>query len=324
MTKLTGVFAPVVTPFQRDLSADAERLIGHCRWLVARGAGLAVFGTTSEGNSLSVDEKIELLDRLVDAGIDPSRLVPGTGSCALPDTVRLTEHAVTIGCPGVLMLPPFYYKAVGDDGLFRSFAEVIERVGDARLRMLLYHIPPVSHVPVTVGLIERLLHAYPDATAGIKDSSGDWENTKSYLDAFASSGFAVFPGSETFLLRAMRHGGAGCISATANVNPEAIVQLFRTWKGEDADVQQDGLDLVRGIFARYPLIPALKHAIAHFTRDDGWDVVRPPLSTLSAPERMALIGELDSAGFSLAFSWPANGPPLAAHRCSALEHDRRK
>ena len=135
-----------------------------------------------------------------------------------------------LGCGGVLMLPPFYYKGVSDDGLFRSFAEVIERVGDARLRVYVYHIPPVAQVPITLGLVERLLKAYPTQIAGMKDSGGDWSNTKAFLDAFAKSGFDVFAGSETFLLQNMRNGGAGCISATANVHPGPIARLFDTWR----------------------------------------------------------------------------------------------
>jgi 4-hydroxy-tetrahydrodipicolinate synthase len=217
--RIQGVLSPVVTPFRSDLSPDAERFVRHCRWLLSQNVGLAAFGTNSEANSLSADERIELLDHLVAAGLDTSRMMPGTGCCALPETVRLTAHALKVGCAGVLMLPPFYYKGVSDDGLFRSFAEVIERVGDRRLRVYLYHIPPVAQVPITLGLIERLLKAYPDSVAGIKDSSGDWGNTKAVLDAFAASGFDVFPGSETFLLASMRAGAVGCISATANIIP---------------------------------------------------------------------------------------------------------
>ena len=249
--RIQGVLSPVVTPFRSDLSPDAERFVRHCRWLLSQNVGLAAFGTNSEANSLSADERIELLDHLVAAGLDTSRMMPGTGCCALPETVRLTAHAMKVGCAGVLMLPPFYYKGVSDDGLFRSFAEVIERVGDRRLRVYLYHIPPVAQVPITLGLIERLLKAYPDNVAGIKDSSGDWANTKAVLDAFAASGFDVFPGSETFLLASMRAGAVGCISATANINPGPIARLHATWQAADADRQQQRLDEIRTIMQSY-------------------------------------------------------------------------
>src|SRR5262249_37022285 len=297
--RIRGVLSPVVTPFKSDLSPDAAAFSRPCRWLLSQDVGLAACGTNSEANSLSADERIDLLDRLVEAGLDPGRMMPGTGCCALTDTVRLTAHAMKVGCAGVLMLPPFYYKGVSDEGLFRSFAEVIERVGDRRLRVYLYHIPPVAQVPITLNLIERLLKAYPDNVAGIKDSSGDWKNTKAVLDAFSASGFDVFPGSETFLLAGMRHGGVGCISATANVNPGPIARLCATWHAADADEQQKGLDDVRGIMQGYVMIPALKAAIAHYGGDAGWAAVRPPLVDLSPADAAAMVAKLDATGFAM-------------------------
>jgi len=297
--RITGVLSPVVTPFKADLSPDPERFVKQCRWLLSQDVGLAVFGTNSEANSLSTDEKVDLLDRLVGAGVDPARMMPGTGCCALTDSVRLTAHAMKLGCGGALMLPPFYYKGVSDDGLFRNFAEIIERVGDRRLRIYLYHIPPVSQVAITLPLIERLLKAYPGIVAGAKDSSGDWNNTKAYIDNFAGQGFDVFPGSETFLLQGMRAGGLGCISATANVNPGAIARLFATWQAADADKQQERLNEIRGIFARNPMIPALKAAIAHYGGDAAWATVRPPLVELTQEQKASLAADLDKAGFAM-------------------------
>ena len=297
--RIRGVLSPVVTPFKADLSPDPDRFVRQCRWLLSQNVGLAVFGTNSEANSLSVEEKIELLDRLVAAGLDPARMMPGTGHCALTDSVRMTAHAMKLGCGGVLMLPPFYYKGVSDDGLFRSFAEVIERVGEARLRVYVYHIPPVSQVPITLGLVERLLKAYPVQTAGMKDSGGDWKNTQAFLDAFAKSGFDVFAGSETFLLQNMRNRGAGCISATANVNPGPIARLFDTWQNADADAQQARLDEIRGTFAKFPMIPALKAAIAHYGGETSWATVRPPLVELTPEQSNALVTELDQRKFTM-------------------------
>src|ERR1700720_695483 len=221
MTKrIRGVLAPVVTPFRADLSPDRERFIAHCKWLLSRNCGLAVFGTTSEANSLAAEERSTLLDALVAAGVDTSRMMPGAGCCSITETVKLTSQAVKHGCAGVLMLPPFYYKDVSEEGLYRYFSEVVQRVGDTRLRIYLYHIPPVAVVGITAGLVERLLKSYPNAIAGMKDSSGDWNNTRIFLEAFAVragravSGFDVFVGSESFLLAGMRNGGVGTISAT--------------------------------------------------------------------------------------------------------------
>jgi 4-hydroxy-tetrahydrodipicolinate synthase len=297
--RIQGVLSPVVTPFKADLSPDPERFIRHCRWLLSQNVGLAAFGTNSEANSLSADERIDLLDGIIAAGLDPGRMMPGTGCCALTDTVRLTAHAMKVGCAGVLMLPPFYYKGVSDEGLFRSFAEVIERVGDRRLRVYLYHIPPVAQVPITLTLIERLLKAYPDAVAGIKDSGGDWANTKAVLDAFGRSGFDVFPGSETFLLAAMRAGAVGCISATANVNPGPIARLHATWRAPDADQQQRRLDEIRGVMQGYVMIPALKAALAHWSGDPAWGTVRPPLVGLTADQSADLVTKLEAARFEM-------------------------
>jgi 4-hydroxy-tetrahydrodipicolinate synthase len=295
--KMSGVLSPVVTPFKADLSPDAGRLVRQCRWLLSQDCGLAVFGTNSEGNSLAVEEKIELVDALVDAGLDTGRMMPGTGACAIPDAVRLTAHAVKRGCAGVLMLPPFYYKGVSDEGLYRAYSEVIERVGDARLRIYLYHIPPVAQVPVTLTLIERLLKDYPDSVVGIKDSSGDWDNTAAMLKQFPD--FAVFAGSETFLLANMRGGGAGCISATANINPAAIHALYADWQAAEADAMQAKLDDLRGAVQKFPMIPALKAAIAHYSGDAGWARVRPPLVELTADQKAGLVAELERRGFAM-------------------------
>jgi 4-hydroxy-tetrahydrodipicolinate synthase len=305
--RIRGVLAPVVTPFKADLSPDRQRFIRHCRWLLSQNCGLAVFGTNSEANSMAAEERFALLDALVAAGIDPSRMMPGTGCCSITETVELTAHAVKHGCAGVLMLPPFYYKNVTEEGLYRYFSEVVQRVGDTRLKIYLYHIPPVAIVGVTPKLVERLLKDYPNAIAGMKDSSGDWNNTKTFLDAFAVragravSGFDVFVGSESFLLANMRNGGVGTISATANVNPASIHKLYREWNtADDADQQQSKLDVVREVFSnsKFPsMIAALKEAIAIYRNDPKWTRVRPPLVELTTEQAESLATDLKAIGF---------------------------
>jgi 4-hydroxy-tetrahydrodipicolinate synthase len=327
--RIRGVLAPVVTPFKADLAPDSQRFIAHCKWLLSQNCGLAVFGTNSEANSLSVEERAMLLDELVAAGIDPSRMMPGTGCCSIMETVKLTKQAVGNGCAGVLMLPPFYYKDVGEEGLYRYFSEVVQRVGDARLKIYLYHIPPVAVLGITTGLVERLLAAYPNAIAGMKDSSGDWNNTKTFLKAFAETArpvedspwrapiaraartFDVFVGSESFLLANMRNGGVGTISATANVNPAAIYELYKEWNttddtdyphtgGQAADQQQSKLNVVREVFGsrKFPsMIAALKQAIAIYADDPAWRTVRPPLVELTPEQAKTLAAELKAIGF---------------------------
>jgi len=306
--RIRGVLAPVVTPFKADLSPDCERFIRHCQWLLSQNCGLAVFGTNSEANSMSSAERMKLLDTLVAAGVDRSRMMPGTGCCSLTETVELTAHAVKHGCAGVLMLPPFYYKAVSEEGLYRYFSEVVQRVADTRLKIYLYHIPPVAIVGITPKLVERLLKAYPNTIAGMKDSSGDWNNTKTFLDAFAKNGFDVFVGSESFLLANMRNGGVGTISATANVNPAAIHELYACAVASavsadlDLEEQQLKLNVVRDVFSssRFPsMIAALKQAIAIYRNDPKWASVRPPLVELATEQTESLAAELKAIGFAM-------------------------
>jgi 4-hydroxy-tetrahydrodipicolinate synthase len=298
--RIEGVLAPVITPFKKDYSPDAERFVRHCRWLLKSGcAGLAVFGTNSEANSLSVSEKRHLLEKLVEGGVPASALMPGTGHCALSDSIEMTRAAVELGCAGVLMLPPSYYKGVSDEGLYRNFAEVIERVGDERLAVYLYHIPPVSQVAITLGLIERLLSKYPGIVAGVKDSSGDWANTKAMLEQFAKGGFDVFAGSETFLLDNMRNGGKGCITATGNINPGPIANVYRNWRSAEADKLQAGITATRKVVQKQPMIAALKSAVAHFGNDPVWKTCRPPLVELSSAQEEELIRDLKAVGFTM-------------------------
>lgn len=261
---------------------------------------------------MSSAERMALLDALVAAGVDPVRMMPGTGCCSISETVELTAHAVNHGCAGVLMLPPFYYKNVDDEGLYAYFSEVVQRVGDARLRIYLYHIPPVAVVGITPKLVERLLQAYPTVIAGMKDSSGDWNNTRMFLDLFSSAcaarTFDVFVGSESFLLANMRHGGMGTISATANVNPAAIDELYQKGLGTSVSTRtelealQGRLNVVREVFAQksWPsMIGALKQTIASYRNDPEWARVRPPLVAFTTEQARKLAAELEKIEFSI-------------------------
>lgn len=299
----SGVISPVVTPFGEDGAPDLDRFVEHCEWLLAEGCtGLAPFGTTSEGNSIGIDEKMELLEELVDAEVDPKKLMPGTGSCSVADAIILTEHAVDMGCGGVLMLPPFYYKNPSEEGLFRFFAEVIEEVADDALRIYLYHIPPVAQVGFSVPLIQRLVKEFPKTVVGLKDSSGDWSNTKAILEACGPE-FEVFPGSEVFLLDGLRNGAVGCISATANVSARQIRNVFDNWHGPDADKLQGEITALRKAIQAFPMIPVLKALIAHYREDPAWSEVRPPFTELPPEEVAKAVKTLaDAHGFKLDFA----------------------
>jgi 4-hydroxy-tetrahydrodipicolinate synthase len=294
-----GVISPLLTPYGDDGAPDAARYVAHAKWLLNDGCtGLAPFGTTGEANSLGLAERMSMLDALIDGGIDPKILMAGTGLCALSDTVTVSRHAMERGCGGVMMLPPFYYKAVSDDGLFAYYSEVIERIGDERLKIYLYHIPPVSQIGLSVDLVGRLIKAYPDTVVGLKDSSGDWDNTKALLDAYPD--FTIFPGSEIFLLKGMRNGAAGCITATGNVNARMIRGVYDNWQGAEADALQEEITNLRKTIQTRPMIPMLKAIVAHFNNDPGWLNIRAPFLQLDANEAQAGIDELtEQYGFEL-------------------------
>lgn len=292
------VFAPALTPFHADQRINRPAFVAFCRWLLAQGAGLAVFGTNSEANSLALDEKRMLLDDLAEAGVPGDALLPGVGLCALPETIALAQQAVAQGCAGVLALPPFYFKPASEDGLFDAYARIIEGVASPALRLYLYHIPQFTGVPITLGLIERLRKAYPHTVVGIKDSSGDWANTESLLREFP--GFEVFPASESLLPQALPLGAAGCISATANVQAGAIAAALRAFGTPGFDAAAAALPPVRQVFQGHPMIPALKHVVARHFGDDGWRHVRPPLRAAEPAWSAVLDAQLAATGFRLA------------------------
>ena len=294
----SGVLVPALTPFLADQRPNAETFVRHCKWLVQQGVhGLAIFGTTGEANSLSVEERMTLLDTLIENGIAVEQLLPGTGVCTLTDSVRLTQHATNHGCSGVLMLPPFYYKGVSDEGLFAFYSHVIDEVGDTRLRIYLYHIPPVSQVAISLNLIERLVKNYPTTVVGLKDSGGDWQYTLEILKNFPQ--LSVFPGSELFLLDGLRHGAAGCITATANVNPASIRLVFERRDETDADELQGKISQIRKAVQAYPMIPALKTIVADFYGESEWRRVRPPLTQLTDQQQHELMNTLRELDFGM-------------------------
>src|SRR5919106_1957912 len=298
--KLSGIWSPVLTPVDADLNPHPGRFVAHARWLLDNGChGLVIFGTTGEANSFSVDERVALLDAVVSAGLPRERLLVGTGCCALTDTVRLTRHALSLGIGGVLALPPFYYKDNTDEAMFNSFDEVIQRVGSSGFQLYLYHFPRLSGVPITPGLLERLLAAYPDTVAGVKDSSGDWANTRMMLERFPE--IAIMPGAESYLLAALEAGASGCISASCNVNAQAIRKLYDDFKAARPGLpeQQEALSAVRKVLQLRPMIPVMKHLLADALREPDWRNVRPPLLPLPDVEATALGSELRALGWSV-------------------------
>jgi 4-hydroxy-tetrahydrodipicolinate synthase len=294
---LGGLWVPTSTPFASDGSVSRALFVQHCRTLLDEGAdGLAILGTTSEANSLSVAERADQLEHLLDHGISPSRLMPGTGACSIEDAVLLTRAATKARCVGVLLLPPFYYKGVSDDGLFAFFSELIERVGEKGLRLYLYHIPPFAQVGFSLALIERLLKRYPKTIAGLKDSSGDFSNTLAVIKNFPE--LRVFPGSEASLLDGLRAGGAGCITATGNINARAIKEVHLRWLQPEADDLQAAITRRRKLVEAYPLISAVKEVLAARYADASWSRVRAPLLPLESTRARQLMEQLTQDGYA--------------------------
>ena len=279
---IKGLIAPVLTPFANDMSVDQGLYNALASRLLEQGcSGLAPFGTTGEALSVSTQERMNALESLVKTGIDASVIIPGTGLCNLPETITLSQHAIGLGCKGVMTLPPFYFKGVSDDGLFSYYEQLIEEINHPDLKIYLYHIPQVSGVGLSIELVSRLRNAYRDVIVGIKDSSGVWDNTRDLLNI---DGLIVYPGAELPVIDAIRLGAPGCISATANLNPTDIarvIALCHSGKWEEAEFLHETVKKVRVLFQDYAPIPAQKALMALITKDDKWHNLRAPLKPIS-------------------------------------------
>ena len=294
-----GINAAVLTAMNADLSIDLDRMAGHCRWLLANGCnGLAVLGTTGEANSLGIRERISVLEGLVARGVPAAAMLPGTGTTAITDTVVLTRKAQELGCRGALLLPPFYYKNPSDEGLLAYFNEVIQRVaGD--IKIYLYNFPQQSAIPFSVEFIGRLLRENPHKVKGIKDSSGNFENSLSYVEAFARDGFEVYAGDNSLLKSLLEKGSAGSITAASNVNCALGAEVYANWNNAAGAAAQEVLSATRKAVISVPLIPALKSLVARNTRDPSWLNIRPPHLKLTAAQESALFNAFDASGIRL-------------------------
>jgi 4-hydroxy-tetrahydrodipicolinate synthase len=277
---IRGVYAAAATPLDGGLSPDIALFADHCRALLDQGChGIALLGTTGEANSFSLAERRRILEGAVEAGIPADRLMPGTGVAAIPETVELTRHALSLGVRRVVMLPPFYYKGVSDDGLHAAYARIIDAVGDDRLEVVLYHIPQVSGVPLSLELIGRLIADYPGIVKGIKDSAGQLDNMKAIVAAFP--GFSVLAGADPLLLPLLASGGAGCITATSNLVADSLRTVFDRWDDPAAaaavDAAQARIVAWRALSNAYVQIPTIKAMLALRTGNPAWRRVRPPL-----------------------------------------------
>jgi 4-hydroxy-tetrahydrodipicolinate synthase len=284
----------MLTPLAPSGDVDPARLFAHARNLLAQGVdGVAPFGTTGEGPSFGVSERMAGVDALLAGGIPATRVVAATGCAALSEAILLTRHGVQAGCAACLVLPPFFWKGMSDDGLFAWYARIVESVGDARLRILLYHIPQVSGTPLSVDLVARLAQAYPGVVIGVKDSAGNWDNTQALLTRVPQ--LAILVGHEPHLPRLLRAGGAGTICGVANLFPDLVRALMAPGV---TPVDEARVATFIEIAFRQPFLAGFKAILAERLRDPVWLAVRPPLVALDETLRRALLAALREAGLS--------------------------
>ena len=291
------VLPAMTTPFKPgSLEVDTALLATHAKWLLAHGCdGLVLFGTTGEAASLSVAERKAALEGLLDAGIDAHKVLVGTGCCANADTVELMLHAARLECAGVLLLPPFFYKGVSDEGIARAYDMAIAGCGSHVPPIYLYHIPQVSGISIGPDLVGRMIDRHGDLIRGYKDSSGQWANTAEILKRFPQ--LHMYVGSEQLLLENLRAGGVGCISASANVQPLGLRQIYENWRGPNADALQASATEVRLMLEKSgPLLPATKAMVGEFHGEPAWFTPRPPLMPLPDAVRARLREKLHALG----------------------------
>ena len=286
---LSGVIAAIATPVDETGAPDLKRAINLARYLLDNGCdGLNVLGTTGEATSFSVDERKGVMDAYKANGLPMYRLMVGTGAASVTDAVALTRHAADLGFGGALVLPPFYYKGVPDDGLVAYVETLVKATEQKPIPIYLYHFPAMSGLPWHVALIRRLLDSSSSRIAGLKDSSGDMAYARSA--AAISKNFAVFPSTEACLLEARRGDFAGCISATANLNADLCA---RAWSEGDTSAL-DAAVTIRKLFDGKPLVPGVKALLAHIHGEPGLSRVRPPLAPFSAADRASVIAGHDA------------------------------
>ena len=295
---IKGVYCAATTPLDENLNPDLPKLAEHARRLLADGChGVAMLGSTGEANSFSLNERKAMVDAVVASGIAGDKLMPGTGVPAAPETIELTKHALAAGVRTVVMLPPFYYKGVTDQGLIDSYSRVIDGVGDNRLQVILYHIPPISQIAIPVDVIHTLLEKFPGTFVGVKDSGGDIEHMKMLVKTFPD--LSILAGADPFMLPLLKEGGAGCITATSNLVGAQLRTVYDNFDKPDfadaVEAAQARIVKLRNLSNSYVQIPTMKTMVAHRTKDDAWCRVRPPFVALDTAARKAVFDLLDAA-----------------------------
>ncbi len=283
MTEKFGLSVALATPFDANGDIDVEAMIAQAKRSLAAGcASVTLFGTTGEGCSVGTQERERILAALIGSGIQPRNIVMGVLVDAAEDAAAQTGHALSQGVRNILLAPPSYFKNVSDDGLFKWFSAVFAILGDTARDIIVYNIPSVTMVPLTVSLIGRLRNAFPAVVTGVKDSSGDWPFTETLLKAHGD--LIILIGDERHLAKGVRLGGQGAISGMANFLPHEVRAMAEEGT-DDARIEDFVLELLK-----YPVTAAVKVMVARLTGDDVWLAVRPPLVSISegGQEQLAL------------------------------------
>lgn len=286
---LRGVIAAIATPIDDTGAPDRGRALTLARHLLDNGCdGLNVLGTTGEATSFSLAERMGLMSAYREQGMPMQRLMVGTGAAAVSDAVALTRHAAELGFAGALILPPFYYKGVPDEGLMAYAEAIVTATADRPIPIYLYHFPAQSGLPWHLALIRRLVDAFGSRIVGLKDSSGDLPFAREA--AKAAPGFAVFPSNEAALIEARDGAFAGVISATANCNADLCA---RAWRQGDAAALEAAV-AIRKLFDGRALVSGVKALLAHIHGDPALARVKPPLAAFPAADRASVLAGYDA------------------------------
>ena len=303
MHKIRGTYCAAITPLNQDYSINKELFLEHCNNLLSQGVdGVAIFGTTGEANSFSVNEKIEAINYLINNNVNPNALIPGTGLCSIKDTVLLTKAVAKLNVKAVLVLPAFFYKNVSDEGVIQFYQRVVEEVGDNSVNYILYHIPQVSGVDITFEVIEKLTKLFPNNVVGMKDSSGNLENMLKLTKFF--NNFSIFSGSDSLALKVCRSGGAGAITATTNISGKLLHYILNNYKEGFNDENFQSLqrlqEQIRETLFTHEPVSALKAFLSVKNNKEQWNRVNPPLKAIEDPKNhktviglIQLIKEMD-------------------------------
>ena len=295
-----GIYTAALTPFNASYEPEIPALIGHVQWLLENGTdGVALLGSTGEANSMTLEQRQSIIEQSTRI-LPADRLLIGTGSCALQDAIKLTKVSIDVGVYAVLVLPPFYYKPQSEESIIRFYSELIAAVNDSRLRIIFYNFPKFTGYNFDHNVIGKMKQRFGEIAAGIKDSSGNRENMSGVSQNV--SDFMVYSGTETFLLETLLNGGAGCITATANLIATECQQVFQAWKNEqleDAKQKQNKLTSLRKAFESYPFVSGLKSIFADQKDSNDWEHMMPPFDGLMKDQLHELKEKIKDLGLDL-------------------------